>query len=120
MRKPFSLISILSLVIMLCLSCEPQEGEMPDTLKVSLIPDVKRRIPATPVPTFTLNCGSSLRTEDNPAIVLVRDGKESLVSSSLSDINMADVAKISVLKGEAAIEKFGEKVRNGVLVITYK
>jgi hypothetical protein len=25
-----------------------------------------------------------------------------------------------VLKGEAAIERFGEKVKNGVLVITYK
>ncbi|MFT6872136.1 MAG: hypothetical protein ACJAVN_001141 [Roseivirga sp.] len=81
---------------------------------------VKRRIPATPVPTFTLNCGNSLRTGDNPAIIIVRDGKEFLVSSSLSDINMADVAKISVLKGEAAIERFGEKVKNGVLVITYK
>ncbi|GEM_PF-1610085 len=120
MRIPFSLISILSIVIIVCLSCEPQEGEVPDNVIGSLIPGVKRRIPATPVPTFTLNCGNSLRTEDNPVIVIVRDGKESLVSSSLSDVNMADVAKISVLKGEAAIERFGEKVKNGVLVITYK
>ncbi len=120
MRIPFLLISILSLVIMVCLGCEPQEGEAPDAVNSSLIPGVKRRIPATPAPTFTLNCGNSLRTGDNPAIVIVRNGKESLVSSSLSDINMADVAKISVLKGEAAVAKFGEKVRNGVVVITYK
>lgn len=120
MRIPFSLISILSIVIMVCLSCEPQEGEMPDAVNGLQVSGVKRRIPATPVPTFTLNCGNSLRTEDNPVIVIVRDGKESLVSSSLSDINMADVAKISVLKGEAAIEKFGKQVKNGVLVITYK
>ncbi|MFT6872137.1 MAG: hypothetical protein ACJAVN_001142 [Roseivirga sp.] len=32
MRKPFLLIFILSLVITTCLSCEPQEGEMPDAV----------------------------------------------------------------------------------------
>ena len=105
---------------MVCLGCEPQEGEAPDAVNSFQIPSVKRRIPPTPAPTFTLKCGNSLKTGGNPVIVIVRNGKVALVSSSLSDINMADVAKISVLKGEAAVARFGEEVKNGVLVITYK
>lgn len=120
MRIPFSLIPILSLVIMVCLSCEPHEEEMPSDINNFPVAGVKRRIPGTPVPSFQFYCRPRPKTANDPAFVIVRNGKEPIVSSDLSDINMVNVAKIHVLKDEAAVERFGEKGRKGLIIITMK
>jgi TonB family protein len=49
---------------------------------------------------------------------VVIDGKESKVD--LKDIEPNSIESVSVLKGEAAIKKYGDKGNNGVLEITMK
>lgn len=119
MRVHILFTSVLSIAIVFCLSCELQEDLVPDTIG-SKISEIKRRIPATPVPSFQLYCRPRPKTGNNPVFVIVRNEKEPVLSSDLSDINMVNVAKISVLKGEAAVERFGEKGRKGLIIITMK
>ena len=50
-------------------------------------------------------------------VLFIVDGKE---VKSLEDIEPADIESIEVLKDAAAIEKYGEKGRNGVIIVKRK
>lgn len=55
-----------------------------------------------------------------PHIILIdAAGKESVVDS-MNELAPDDIASVNVLKGEAAIKKYGDKGKNGVVVITMK
>jgi TonB-dependent SusC/RagA subfamily outer membrane receptor len=47
------------------------------------------------------------------------DGKE-ITKEQLKEVNPNMIESISVLKGESATKVFGEKGKNGVIVITTK
>lgn len=57
--------------------------------------------------------------KDNPLFLLFEDGKEKIVEN-LDAIHPDSIESVSVLKGPAALKKYGEKGRNGVVVITLK
>lgn len=61
---------------------------------------------------------STAEKEFSPLIIL--DGKEVSPGSELSKIDPDDIATVVVIKDEAAIKKYGEKGRNGVVEITSK
>ncbi len=50
-------------------------------------------------------------------VLFIVDGKE---VKSLEDIEPADIESIEVLKDDKAIEKYGEKGRNGVIIVKRK
>ena len=52
--------------------------------------------------------------------LIVVDGEEKDADFQMDSINPGDIASIQVWKGEKAIEKFGEKAKNGVIEITLK
>lgn len=54
--------------------------------------------------------------KDTQPLVII-DGTE---ASLLNDISPDDIESIAVLKGEKAIEQYGERAKNGVIIITKK
>ncbi|MDB5026288.1 MAG: hypothetical protein JWP78_4043 [Mucilaginibacter sp.] len=56
-------------------------------------------------------------TIDNPDMLFIIDGKE---AKGMKNLSPADIKSISILKDEAAEKRYGEKGRNGVVVITTK
>ncbi|MEP5339614.1 MAG: M56 family metallopeptidase [Algibacter sp.] len=58
-----------------------------------------------------------LKNSDNPLIII--DGKES-EKSKLDDLNQSNVENVTVLKDDNAIRLYGEKGKNGVILITTK
>ena len=58
-----------------------------------------------------------VRGEKADSVLVILDGKE---GPKLKDINPETIESMSVLKGEAAIEKYGQKARYGVIEITSK
>jgi len=52
--------------------------------------------------------------------LIVVDGEEKGPDFEMNSINPGDIASVNVWKGEKAIEKFGEKAKNGVIEITLK
>ncbi len=56
--------------------------------------------------------------KQNPLYIL--DNVELKDDSTLSSINPADISRINVLKSKADIEPYGEKGKNGVVIITTK
>lgn len=55
----------------------------------------------------------------NPDALFMVDGKET-TKEQLNELNMNKIETVSVLKGESATKVFGEKGKNGVIVITTK
>jgi TonB family C-terminal domain len=72
----------------------------------------KTRGDATPTPNTV-----QIKGEMADSVLVILDGKEGL---KLKDINPETIESMSVLKGEAAIEKYGQKARYGVIEITSK
>ncbi len=64
---------------------------------------------------ITFNKGATVSA--NPVYFI--DGKESNVTE-MENISPANIESINVIKGEAAIKKYGEKGKNGVVEITTK
>jgi TonB-dependent SusC/RagA subfamily outer membrane receptor len=58
-------------------------------------------------------------SEDGDSPLFIIDGKESS-KEAMEKISPDDIESISVLKGESASEKYGEKGENGVILITTK
>ncbi len=58
-----------------------------------------------------------VRGEKADSVLVILDGKE---GPKLKDINPETIESMNVLKDEAAIEKYGEKGRHGVIEITSK
>ena len=54
---------------------------------------------------------------ENPLIIL--DGKE-ITKKELDKLDSDTIEKVEVLKGDKAIEKHGEKAKDGVIIITTK
>ncbi|MDP4998518.1 MAG: M56 family metallopeptidase [Saprospiraceae bacterium] len=52
--------------------------------------------------------------------LIVVDGEEKDADFQMDSINPGDIASVHIWKGEKAIEKFGEKAKNGVIEITLK
>jgi TonB-dependent SusC/RagA subfamily outer membrane receptor len=55
----------------------------------------------------------------NPDVIFMVDGKE-ITKQELDKLNVNSIASISVLKDESATKVFGEKGKNGVIMITTK
>ena len=65
-----------------------------------------------------------VRTEKNAAelpkdVLYIMDGKE-ISEKDMKDLSPNMIQSINVLKGEAAIKKYGDKAKNGVVEITTK
>ena len=64
--------------------------------------------------------------ENAPAVIIGKDGKTPLyildgkIVTSINDIAPNDIESVSVLKGEMATKKYGEKAADGVVEITSK
>lgn len=58
-------------------------------------------------------------TPGNQPLIVV-DGEIKDADFQMDSINPGDIASVQVWKGEKAIEKFGEKAKNGVIEITLK
>ena len=52
--------------------------------------------------------------------LVIIDGKEADSTTALDDLDPSNIDKMEVLKGEKAVEKYGEKAKNGVILITTK
>jgi hypothetical protein len=59
------------------------------------------------------------KTELPKDVLYIIDGKE-MTSGSIKDIEPTSIKMVSVLKGENAFKKYGEKGKNGVIEITTK
>lgn len=57
-------------------------------------------------------------SDDKPLFVI--DGEEKGADFDMASINPDDIESINVWKGEKAIEKYGEKAKNGVIEVTTK
>jgi len=64
--------------------------------------------------------------ENAPAVIIGKEGKNPLyildgkIVASISGIAPTDIESVSVLKGDMAIKKYGEKAADGVIEITSK
>jgi hypothetical protein len=52
-------------------------------------------------------------------VLIICDGKE-ISTEEMQKIKSENIKSMEVLKGENAIEKYGEKGKNGVILITKK
>lgn len=59
-----------------------------------------------------------ISASEKPLVII--DGKESDSASALDQLDPSKIDKMEVLKGEKAIEQYGEKAKNGVILITTK
>ena len=64
--------------------------------------------------------GMSGELSDNPDILYVLNGKVMDASFKSGDLDPHDIESINVLKGQSAIEKYGEKATEGVIEIITK
>ena len=69
--------------------------------------------------TITYVQKSTEKTELPKDVLYIIDGKE-MASGSMNDVNPNTIQSINVLKGETAVKLYGEKGKNGVIVITTK
>ena len=58
-------------------------------------------------------------SEDGEQPLMIVDGKE-IEGGSLKDIDSDTIETVEVLKGEKAVEKYGEKAKDGVVIIKTK
>jgi len=58
-------------------------------------------------------------SEDGEKPLMIVDGKE-VEGGSLEDIDPENIETVNVYKGDKAIEKYGAKAKNGVVVIKTK
>jgi TonB-dependent SusC/RagA subfamily outer membrane receptor len=56
--------------------------------------------------------------DEHPLIII--DGKQNESKTGLAEIDPEGIEAVNILKGPAAIEKYGEKGKNGVIEITTK
>lgn len=67
----------------------------------------------------TLNIRINNINSSNEPLIIV-DGEELLGDRTLDSIDVNTIESISVIKDERALELYGEKARNGVILITRK
>lgn len=92
-----------------------------DVLKAKLNNETNRSLIVVPKDTARVvrigPCTSRIDAAHQPLIVVDGVVKE---SSLLSAVNPNDIQSIQVLKNQKAIEKFGERAKYGVILITMK
>ncbi len=73
----------------------------------------------TNIPLTSADARDKLKTINEDAIkpLFIVDG---ITASSIDNLNPGDIAGIEILKKESAIKMYGEKGRNGVVIITTK
>ncbi len=59
-----------------------------------------------------------ISASEKPLVII--DGKESDSATILDDLDPSKIDKMEVLKGEKAVEQYGEKAKNGVILIVTK
>jgi hypothetical protein len=69
--------------------------------------------------TITYVQKTTAKTELPKDVLYIIDGKE-MTSGSIKDVEPTSIKMVSVLKGENAVKKYGEKGKNGVIEITTK
>lgn len=57
---------------------------------------------------------------DGEKPLMIIDGKEVEDETTMNDIDPNHIKSVEVLKGDAAVKKYGEKAKNGVILITTK
>lgn len=67
-----------------------------------------------------LNKEIKLRSDDAKAPLIILDGKEVKAGFDMDSINPDNIASVNVIKGEKALETYGEKGQNGVIEIITK
>ena len=60
------------------------------------------------------------KSADSSPTFYIKNGNQYLKIPSVSEINPNDIEAIEVLKGEKAIEKFGQNGQNGAIILTLK
>lgn len=86
-------------------------------------PDFEKEMTITMEPSIikienTGEDGSKSMESFNPSLIFI-DGKESS-KAEMDQINPATIENVSILKEKSAIDKYGEKGKNGVILITLK
>lgn len=69
---------------------------------------------------YTDKTAESQTFKNGPDPLIVIDGKEMPDMKSLEGINPQNIEKIDVLKDPKAVQKYGDKGKNGVIVVTTK
>lgn len=59
-----------------------------------------------------------IKEGDEPSLVII-DGKE-MENFNMEDLNKEDIETIEILKGDKAVDEYGEKAKNGVMIIKTK
>lgn len=78
-------------------------------------PDTEK-IPAI---SYNYNKSRNITAVQDPAVMLILDGEE-IDKIRLAGIKPADIESINVLKGNSAVDRYGEKAKDGVVVIKTK
>lgn len=106
---------------------EPPVPPKPAAAPVKPVPEVDAKPVVAPVskvesgPTnMTAESITINTTGKGPAPLYIIDGEEQDASFDVNSIKPNTIKSISVWKGESAVEKFGGKGKNGVLVITLR
>lgn len=76
------------------------------------------QVTATPNKIIVVNVKNGEPVTEKPLVII--DGKEAASSAMLSSMDAKRIERISVYKGEAAYKLYGEKSKNGVILVTTK
>lgn len=79
-------------------------------------PNAEREYPIPPPPPVHGETTGMISGEASPLIVV--DGV--IIEGEIGDINEDRIAEVNMMKGECAIEKYGDRAANGVVEITMK
>ena len=77
--------------------------------------DVKPALDDVKAKVYYIKSHNDETTIDNPNMLFIIDGKE---AKGIKNLSSMDIKSLTVLKGKAAKKQYGEKGRNGVIVIT--
>ncbi|HEX6041729.1 TonB-dependent receptor plug domain-containing protein [Longimicrobium sp.] len=92
------------------ISPEPKDGQPAAQADVTPAPDAVASRP----PTVILRCGGSISAQGAPPLYLV-DGRE---ITSLETLDPGTIDAIEVVKGAAAVARYGPRAATGAVLIT--
>ena len=98
--------ALLISVILICGSCSVQDNEL------DYLTDTKQ---------IKVLCQGSISAKANkPLYALLLDGKFYKIDAFLDDIPPSEIVRVSILKGERALAKYGAIASFGVIELEYK
>ena len=95
----------------------PPPPPVPDNAPIPLPPPAGVPMPPPPPPTPQKEVLSAKVKNGVPPLYLLNG---TVLTEKLENINPSDIERVEVFKGEEAITKYGEKGKNGVVLITTK